>query len=155
MAVTSWPYPLHPRQGWSMGGSSPPSLFHNLCSVPFRVTVPSPVLLPKRVLFGGSTWETSSETRGATSGRNGDDPDAIGTSSWVADADRKGDGYHPQWGRSQFQGVRKRQREMRSLYSRARRPCCALYAHSQRCHRLHQVSVRWTLGMVGCVWRWL
>ena len=41
----------------------------------------------------------------------------------------RGTGPNPQWGRGQFQGVRKRPREMRSLYGRARRPCCAQYAH--------------------------
>lgn len=64
---------------------------------------------------------------------NGDDPDAIGIYSEVANANTFwGGGFAPRRGRGRSPGVQKRQRETHSFYERGRRPRCAQYAHGQR-----------------------
>ena len=102
---------------------------HNLCSVPFCATLPSPSFLPN-VFGGGSTWATWSETTSNNVWQQQRRPGCDWNSLWGGRRDEWGDGSRsPARSRSiSGQGMPKRKREMR-LHGRNRRPHCAQYAH--------------------------
>lgn len=78
---------------------------HNLCSVPFPRRPTKPDVPPKISICGGARHgRHRGDTKQQFPAANGDDSDAIGIRSWLANADSQGGGSRPPMGSSPVSG---------------------------------------------------